>query len=219
MATANTIGRIVGQSPEREAETEDANPLAKIKEIFDKAKELYDKIKEMVEKFKQLAEANHEEASGASEHGASEHRASEQRANPPVETPEHLRERLTALGATLGATAASMEGPPRRDQAITRQVTQTLFETAMRVSNAPGAAIHTLDLAHLANTLTEVANTAPTPEQRVQAVDNAATMARLRGAKPSVLEVIQSVYETVKAAMELLKSLKPQSDGAQVKEG
>lgn len=214
MATANTIGRIVGQSPEREAETEDANPLAKIKEIFDKAKELYDKIKEMVEKFKQLAEANHEAASGAGESGASERGA-----NPPVETPEHLRARLTELGATLGATAASMEGPPRRDQAITRQVTQTLFETAMRVSNAPGAAIHTLDLAHLANTLTEVANTAPTPEQRVQAVDNAATMARLRGAKPAVLEVIQSVYETVKAAMELLKSLKPQSDGAQVKEG
>lgn len=214
MATANTIGRIVGQSPEREAETEDANPLAKIKEIFDKAKELYDKIKEMVEKFKQLAEANHEEASAAGESGASERSA-----NPPVETPEHLRARLTELGATLGATAASMEGPPRRDQAITRQVTQTLFETAMRVSNAPGAAIHTLDLANLANTLTEVANTAPTPEQRVQAVDNAATMARLRGAKPAVLEVIQSVYETVKAAMELLKSLKPQSDGAQVKEG
>ena len=213
MATANTIGRIVGQSPESEAKTEDANPLAKIKEIFDKAKGLYEKIKEMVEKFKQLAEANHEEASGASEGGG------EERANPPVETPEHLRDRLTELGATLGATAATMEGPPRRDQAITRQVTQTLFETAMRASNAPGAAIHTLDLAHLASTLTEVANTAPTPEQRVQAVDNAATMARLRGAKPAVLEVIQSVYETVKAAMELLKSLKPQSDGAQVKEG
>ncbi|KYF78546.1 hypothetical protein BE18_17520, partial [Sorangium cellulosum] len=59
--------------------------------------------------------------------------------------------------------------------------------------------------------------TAPTPAQAAQAVENAATMALMRGANGPVLEMLRSVLAGLQRALRLVQGITGRNDGAQIR--
>lgn len=202
MSGANTIGRFQGQSPPEDCEPEESNPLAELMDTLKTAKELFDHIKSLVETFSPKEEG--EGAEGAS--GGSE----DEDDRPAVETPEALAARLTELGERVRPTAASMEGRPSIDLARAQAVTQRLVGLVLGVSGTPGQPVDRRaidaaipEAARIAAELTAV------PLAR-QAVDNAATMAQMRGVNRPAMEILEKIkktYEAVKGIIESVKKL------------
>ena len=202
MSGGNTIGRFQGQSPPEDCEPEESNPLAELMDTLKTAKELFDHIKSLVETFSPKEEG--EGAEGAT--GGSE----DEDDPAAVETPEALAARLTELGERVRPTAASMEGRPSIDLARAQAVTQRLVGLTLGVSGTPGQPVdRRLIEAAIPEAARIAAELQAEPLAR-QAVDNAATMARMRGAnRPAmeILEKIKSTYEAVKGIIESVKKL------------
>jgi hypothetical protein len=200
---ANTIGRFVGQSPPEDCEPEESNPLSELMEKLKAAKELFDHIKSLVETF-----SPKEEAESAGE-GEGEPHASDPE-HRDVQTPEALAAQLIALGERVRPTAASMEGRPTIDAARAQAVTQRLVGLVQGLSGTPGQPVdrRAIDAA-LPEAVRLAAELRAEPLAR-QAVDNAMTMAHMRGVNRPAMEILEKIkktYEAVKGIIESVQKL------------
>ncbi|MFO0609109.1 MAG: hypothetical protein U0324_38445 [Polyangiales bacterium] len=213
MSGANTIGRFVGQSPPEDCEPEESNPLAELMEKLQAAKEMFDHIKSLVETFSPKDEG---EGGAAGEGGGGDEEDERE-----IRTPESLAAQLTALGARIAPTASSMEGRPPIDAARAQAVTQRLVGIATALSGAPGSPVDRRAAVEAAPEAARIAAELEAPHLRRQAVDNALTAARMRGASRPALEVlekIKSTYEAVKGIIESAQKLAGKhGDGAFIK--
>jgi hypothetical protein len=71
---------------------------------------------------------------------------------------------------------------------------------------------------HTEARVAELARAAPSPAQAAQAVDNAATMARMRGAGAPVMQMMQKSLGMFQQLLSVLQKLS-KSNGAQIKKG
>lgn len=216
MSGANTIGRFVGQSPPEDCEPEESNPLAELMQKLQAAKEMFDHIKSLVETFSPKDEG---EGGAAGEGGGDGEDDDEDERE--IRTPESLAAQLTALGARIAPTASSMEGRPPIDAARAQEVTRRLVGIATALSGAPGSPVDRRAAVEAAPEAARIAAELEAPHLRRQAVDNALTAARMRGASRPALEVlekIKSTYEAVKGIIESAQKLAGKhGDGAFIK--
>ncbi|KYG03362.1 hypothetical protein BE21_52055 [Sorangium cellulosum] len=134
-----------------------------------------------------------------------------------VASPEELAARLAALGRLVRTPPEAMDGPARPDQVRTRQITEEILRQAMEVSGPRGQPVHALALGAARERIAALAGTAPSPAQAAQAVENAATMALMRGANGPVLEMLRSVLAGLQQALRLIQGITGRNDGAQIR--
>ena len=209
MATGNTIGRMVGQSPAKKGSVDTANPIALLSQGLQQLVPMWQQLQGMIE---QLAGGG----GGGGGGGGAAPAASEE--GEPIESPEALRARLTELGARLRTGPSDMEGAPRGDQVRTRQITEAIAREALRASGPRGSAVHELTLLNTEARVAELARAAPSAAQAAQAVDNAATMARMRGAGAPVMQMLQKALGMFQQVLSVLQKVS-KSNGAQIKKG
>lgn len=225
MAVGNTIGRMVGQSPAKKSPMEMANPIALLSQGLQQLIPMFQQLQGMIQ---QLMGGGGGGGGGGGSPSASAAPATPGAATPtggsanpeasaPFETPEALRQRLTELGQSLRTRADSMDGPARPDQSLTRSITESILGATMTASGPRGSAVHEVTLQNLGDTVTQLAGGAPSAAQSAQAIDNAATMARMRGAGGPVLQMLQQVLGMFQQALSLIQGLKPKTNGAQIK--
>ncbi|WP_437879007.1 hypothetical protein [Sorangium sp. So ce513] len=197
MATGNTIGRIVGQSPVRAVPVEGANPVV----------ELFQGLERLVPMWQQLEGlAQQLTGGGAGAPGPG-----------GVASVEELGARLTELGRVVRTPPEAMDGPARPEQRRTRQITEEMLRVAMDVSGPRGQPVHELALGAARDRIEALAATAPSPARAAQAVGNALTMAQMRGANGPVLEMLRSVLAGLQQALGLLQGITGRNDGAQIR--
>ncbi len=219
MAVGNTIGRMVGQSPAKKAPMEMANPIALLSQGLQQLIPMFQQLQGIIQQLMGGGGGGPSAPTSSPSPGVTPSTlgAAATDARPLIESPEALRQRLTELGQSLRTRPESMDGPPRSDQAQTRAITDSILQSVMSVAGPRGSAVHETALANLANTVTQVAGQAPSTAQSAQAVDNAATMARMRGAGGPVLQMLQQVLGMFQQALSLIQGLKPKTNGAQIK--
>jgi hypothetical protein len=127
-----------------------------------------------------------------------------------VQTPEALAAQLIALGERVRPTAASMEGRPTIDAARAQAVTQRLVGLVQGLSGTPGQPVdrRAIDAA-LPEAVRLAAELRAEPLAR-QAVDNAMTMAQMRGVNRPAMEILEKIkktYEAVKGIIESVQKL------------
>ncbi|AUX19749.1 uncharacterized protein SOCEGT47_002010 [Sorangium cellulosum] len=128
-----------------------------------------------------------------------------------------LGARLAEIGSRLRASPEAMERPPRPDQFETRRLTEEMLRQAMEVSGPRVQPVHALSLAAARERIAALAGQAPSPAQAAQAVENAATMAQMRGANGPVLAMLQSVLGELRRALALIQGIQGRADGAQIR--
>ncbi|WP_437719914.1 hypothetical protein [Sorangium sp. So ce861] len=205
MGSGNTIGRIVGQTPARAVPVELANP----------AVQLFQGIERLVPMWRQL-EGIVQQLGGGARGGASGEGAGA-RGPGDVASPEELAARLTELGRLVRTPPEAMDGPARPDQIRTRQIAEEILRQAMEVSGPRGQPVHALALGAARERIEALAGTAPSPAQAAQAVENAATMALMRGVNGPVLEMLRSVLAGLQQALRLIQGITGRNDGAQIR--
>ncbi|MGK3983766.1 hypothetical protein WME99_12060 [Sorangium sp. So ce136] len=216
MATGNTIGRIVGQSPARPVPPEQANPVVQLAEGV---QQLAARWQQLGGRLGQLLGAGRgggpRPGGGARLTGAG---AGDGALGPgDVASREALAARLTELGRQLRASPEAMARPPRPDQFQTRRITEEILQQAMDVSGPRGQPVHALSLGAARERIAALAGSAPSPTQAVQAVENAATMAQMRGANAPVLAMLRSVLADVQKALDLIQGIQGKTNGAQIR--
>ncbi|WP_437787440.1 hypothetical protein [Sorangium sp. So ce1097] len=222
MATGNTIGRIVGQSPVRAVPVEQANPVVV---------QLFQGVERLVPMWQQLEGLAQQLTGGGRGGGAvaaiggliggaigGAGGVGEGAPGPGgVASPEELGARLTELGRLVRTPPEAMDGPARPDQRRTRQITEEILGLAMQVSGPRGQPVHELALGAARERIEALAATAPTPARAAQAVGNAAMMAQMRGANGPVLEMLRSVLAGLQQALGLIQGITGRNDGAQIR--
>ncbi|XYI03728.1 hypothetical protein ACMHYB_29770 [Sorangium sp. So ce1128] len=215
MATGNTIGRIVGQSPARPVPPELANPVV---QLAGGLQQLAARWQQLGGQLQQLLGAGR---GGGPRPGGGAILAGDGALGPgDVASPGELAARLTELGRLLRASPEAMARPPRPDQFQTRRITEEILQQAMDVSGPRGQPVHELSLGAARERIAALAGSAPSPAQAVQAVENAATMAQMRGANAPVLEMLQSVLADVQKALDVIHGIQGKqgrNDGAQIR--
>ncbi|XXY50068.1 hypothetical protein WME91_02815 [Sorangium sp. So ce269] len=214
MATGNTIGRIVGQSPARPVPPEQANPVVQLAEGV---QQLAARWQQLGGRLPQLLGAGR--GGGPRQGGGALLTGAGDGALGPtdVASREALAARLTELGRLLRASPEAMARPPRPDQFQTRRITEEILQQAMDVSGPRGQPVHELSLGAARERIAALAGSAPSPAQAVQAVENAATMAQMRGVNAPVLEILRSVLADVQKALRLIQGIQGRNDGAQIR--
>ncbi|WP_437663450.1 hypothetical protein [Sorangium sp. So ce1182] len=214
MATGNTIGRIVGQSPARPVPPEQANPVVQLSEGV---QQLAARWQQLGGRLRQLLGEGR--GGGPRQGGGALLAGAGDGALGPgdVASREELAARLTELGRLLRASPEAMARPPRPDQFQTRRITEEILQQAMDVSGPRGQPVHALSLGAARERIAALAGSAPSPAQAVQAVENAATMAQMRGANAPVLEVLRSVLADVQKALDLIQGIQGKTNGAQIR--
>ncbi|WP_434048788.1 MULTISPECIES: hypothetical protein [Sorangium] len=221
MATGNTIGRIVGQSPVRAVPVEQANPV--VVQLFRGVERLVPMWQQIEGLAQQLMGGGRGGAAAAIGGliGGAVGGAGGVGAGAPgtggVALPEELGARLTELGRLVPTPPEAMDGPARPDQRRTRQITEEILGLAMQVSGPRGQPVHELALGAARERIEALAATAPTPAQAAQAVGNALTMAQMRGANAPVLEMLRSVLAALQQALRLIQGITGRTDGAQIR--
>ncbi|AUX44037.1 uncharacterized protein SOCE26_054970 [Sorangium cellulosum] len=212
MATGNTIGRIVGQSPARAVPPEQANPVVQLVQGVERLVPMWQQLDGLAQ---QLARAGRGGAP-VSRDGARGARGGA-RGLGGAASPEELCARLTELGRMVRTPPEVMDGPAGPEQIRTRQITEEILQLAMGVSGPRGQPVHELALGAARERIAALAATAPSPAQAAQAVDNAALMAQMRGANGPVLEMLRSVLEGLQQALRLIQGVTGRTDGAQIR--
>ncbi|WP_437312543.1 hypothetical protein [Sorangium sp. So ce385] len=212
MGSGNTIGRIVGQTPARAVPVEEANPAVQLVQGVERLAPMWRQLEGLVQQL-----------GGGGRGGAPAARggASGEGAGAPgtgdVASPEELAARLTELGRLVRTPPEAMDGPARPDQIRTRQLTEEILRQAMEVSGPRGQPVHALALGATRERIEALAGTAPSPAQAAQAVENAATMALMRGVNGPVLEMLRSVLAGLQQALRLIQGIRGRNDGAQIR--
>lgn len=216
MATGNTIGRIVGQSPARAVPVEQANPVVQLFQGVARLVPMWQQIEGLAQQLAGGGRGGAPAAIGGPIGGASGVGAG---APGPggVASTEGLGARLTELGRLVRTPPEAMSGPARPDQRRTRQITEEILGLAMRVSGPRGQPVHELALGAARERIEALAATAPSPAQAAQAVGNALTMAQMRGANAPVLEMLRSVLAGLQKALGLIQGITGRNDGAQIR--
>ncbi|WP_437494713.1 hypothetical protein WME75_23315 [Sorangium sp. So ce1014] len=212
MGTGNTIGRIVGQSPVRAVLPELANPVVQLVQGAERLVPMWQQLDGLVQ---QLGGGGRGDAPAS--RGGSSGAGPGARGLGGVASPEALCAQLTELGRLVRTPAEAMEGTARPDQLRTRQITEEILRQAMAVSGPRGQPVHALSLDAARERIAALAGTAPSPAQAAQAVDNAATMALMRGTNRPVLEMLQAVLAGLHQALRLVQGITGRTDGAQIR--
>lgn len=212
MATGNTIGRIVGQSPVRAVPPELANPVVQLFQGVERLAPMWQQLDGLVQ---QLGGGGRGDAPAS--RGGSPGAGPGARGLGDVASPEELCAQLTELGRLVRTPPEAMEGPARPDQIRTRRITEEILRQAMEVSGPRGQPVHALSLDAARERIAALAGTAPSPAQAAQAVGNAATMALMRGANRPVLEMLQAVLAGLQQALRLVQGITGRTDGAQIR--
>jgi len=223
MGNANTIGRMVGQSPASKGSPQGANPAMQLLQQLQQLQSMFQQLSGMIQ---QLAGGGGggggggaAPPGGAPAAGAPAGEA--ERAGAPFTDTAGLQARLTALGGALRPSPESMEGPPSPAQALRRAATESIVARALEVGGPQVPAAHRLDLERLAQFATETARALPTPAQGAQAVDAAETMARMRGAGAPTVQTLQQVLGLMQQAMSMMQQATGganNTNGAQIKQ-
>ncbi|WP_438031108.1 hypothetical protein [Sorangium sp. So ce233] len=212
MASGNTIGRIVGQSPARAVPAEQANPVVQLFQGVARLVPMWQQLEGLAQ---QLAGGGR---GGAAAAGGGARGVGAGAPGPGgVASPEGLGARLTELGRVVRTPPEAMDGPARPDQRRTRQITEEILGLALRVSGPRGQPVHELALGAARERIEALAATAPSPAQAAQAVGNALTMAQMRGANAPVLEMLRSVLAGLQKALGLIQGITGRTDGAQIR--
>ncbi|AUX33659.1 MULTISPECIES: hypothetical protein [Sorangium] len=212
MGSGNTIGRIVGQTPARAVPVELANPVVQLFQGVERLAPMWRQLEGLVQ---QLGGGGRGGAPAA--RGGASGEGTGARGAGDVASPEELAARLTALGRLVRTPAEAMDGPARPDQIRTRRITEEILRQAMEVSGPRGRPVHALALGAARERIEALAGTAPSPAQAAQAVENAATMALMRGANGPVLEMLRSVLAGLQQALRLIQGIPGRNDGAQIR--
>lgn len=221
MGNANTIGRMVGQSPASKGSPQGANPAMQVLQQIQQLQSMFQQLSGMIQQLAGGVEGGGGAAApgGAPAAGAPANEA--ERAGVPFNDLAGLQARLTALGSALRPSPESMEGPPSPAQALRRTATESIVERALEVGGPQVPAAHRLDLERLAQFATETAQSLPTPAQGTQALDAAETMARMRGAGAPTVQTLQQVLGMMQQAMSMMQQATGganNTNGAQIKQ-
>ncbi|WP_437805339.1 hypothetical protein [Sorangium sp. So ce1078] len=214
MATGNTIGRIVGQTPVRAVPAEQANPAVQLFQGLERLVPMWRQLGGLAQQLMGGGRGGAVAALGGLIGGASGAGAPGTR---DVASPEELGARLTELGRLVRTPPEAMDGPARPDQRRTRQITEEILGLAMHVSGPRGQPVHELALGAARERIEALAVTASSPAQAAQAVGNALTMAQMRGANGPVLEMLRSVLAGLQQALGLIQGITGRTDGAQIR--
>ncbi|WP_437738668.1 hypothetical protein [Sorangium sp. So ce1335] len=219
MATGNTIGRIVGQTPVRAVPAEQANPAVQLFQGLERLVPMWQQLGGLAQQLLGGGRGGGAAAIGAAAAAFGGARGAGAGVPGPgdVASAEELGARLTELGRLVRTPPEAMDGPARPDQIRTRRITEEILGLAMRVSGPRGQPVHELALGAARERVEALAATAPSPAQAAQAVGNALTMAQMRGANGPVLEMLRSVLAGLQQALRLIQGITGRNDGAQIR--
>ncbi|WP_438021410.1 hypothetical protein WMF18_21055 [Sorangium sp. So ce315] len=220
MATGNTIGRIVGQSPVRAVPVEQANPVVQLFQGLERLVPMWQQLQGLAQQLTGAGRGGAAAAIGGLIGGAIGGAGGVGAGAPGtggVASAEELGARLTELGRVVRTPPEAMDGPARPEQRRTRQITEEILGLAMQVSGPRGQPVHELALGAARERIEALAATAPTPARAAQAVGNALTMAQMRGANGPVLEMLRSVLAGLQLALGPIQGITGRNDGAQIR--
>jgi hypothetical protein len=224
MARGNTIGRMVGQAPVSKKPPEMANPVMQMFQGLQQLQSLWQQLQGILQ---QLRGGGGGDSGGSAPSVSAPTAAATSDASTSLRAPEAgssfadlsaLRDQLTELGRSLRPTAASMEGPRSPAQLARLSVTDTLVAGALQIGGPSMASVHQIDLDRLRDRAVELGSSLGNPAHAAQAVEAAQTMARMRGAKAPVLQMLQQVLGMFQQALSLMQKIKPATGGAKVRE-
>jgi hypothetical protein len=223
MARGNTIGRMVGQAPVSKKPPEMANPVMQMFQGLQQLQSLWQQLQGILQQLRGGGGDNGGSApsvsaptAAATSDASTSPRAPE--AGSTIADLSALRDQLTELGRSLRPTAASMEGPRSPAQLARLSVTETLVAGALQIGGPAMASVHQIDLDRLRDRAVELGSSLGNPAHAAQAVEAAQTMARMRGAKAPVLQMLQQVLGMFQQALSLMQKIKPATGGAKVRE-
>lgn len=220
MATGNTIGRIVGQSPVRAVPVEQANPVVQLFQGLERLVPMWQQLEGLARQLTGGGGGGAAAAIGGLIGGAIGGAGGVGAGAPGpggVVSAEELGARLTELGRQVRTPPEAMDGPARPDQRRTRQITEEILGLSMQVSGPRGQPVHELALGAARESIEALAATAPSPARAAQAVGNALTMAQMRGANGPVLEMLRSVLAGLQQALGPIQGITGRNDGAQIR--